>query len=81
MQYRNEFPRITDLEGRKQMAKEEFDAWDNYLQERKQDLPKPDFEIEDKDLSLVKENFDRFKVALCFNIIRIEKPTRLHPQR
>jgi hypothetical protein len=45
------------------MAKVEFDAWNGYLESRKEDmLPLTDFEIEDKDLSLFKENFDRFKV-------------------
>lgn len=63
------------------MAKEEFDAWYGYLEARKEDLPKPDFEIDAKDLSLVKENFDRFKVRnnnyikKLFN--RTEKHTRL----
>ncbi len=60
--YRNEFPKIKEIEGRKQIAKEEFDAWHEYLQSRKEDLPKPDFEIEDKDLSKVREIFDRNKV-------------------
>ena len=43
------------------MAKEEFDLWLSYLQWRKANLPDPDFTIEEKDLSLLKENFDRFK--------------------
>lgn len=43
------------------MAKEEFDAWTGYLAARENELPHPDFAIEEKDLSLLKENFDRFK--------------------
>ena len=43
------------------MAKEEFDLWAGYLETRKQALPDPDYRIEDKDLSLLRENFDRFK--------------------
>lgn len=43
------------------MAKEEFTAWTGYLEERRAVLPKPDFEIEQKDFSLIKEHFDRFK--------------------
>ena len=54
------------------MAKEEFDAWYEYLQGRKEDLPKPEFEIEQKDLSQVRENFDRFKVRfIILNIFII----------
>lgn len=50
------------------MAKEEFDAWYNYLQARKEDLPKPDYEIDPKDLSMIRENFDRFKVIIyCYH--------------
>lgn len=58
------------------MAKEEFDAWTKYLESRKEDLPKPDYTIEDKDYSLLKENFDRFKVSHLLLILtsRIEKP-------
>jgi hypothetical protein len=37
------------------MAKEEFDAWNGYLQSRKEDLPMPDYEIEEKDYTLLKE--------------------------
>lgn len=58
---RKEWGKTKDLEGRKQMAKEEFDAWNGYLEARKSDLPKPDFVIDDKDLSLLRDNFDRFK--------------------
>lgn len=43
------------------MAKEEFDAWYSYHQARKEALPKPDFEIDEKEFSLIKEQFDRFK--------------------
>lgn len=60
---RKEFPKTKDVQARKQMAKEEFDAWFEYLQSRKEDLPKSDFEIDEKNLSLIKENFDRFKVT------------------
>ena len=58
---RKEFPKCKDVQARKQMAKEEFDAWNDYLEIRRQALPKPDFEIEQKDLSLLKEHFDRSK--------------------
>lgn len=64
VQFRKEFPKIKDLEGRKQIAKEEFDTWYRYLQDRENDLPKPDYEIDPKDFSLIKENFDRFKVSV-----------------
>jgi hypothetical protein len=53
------------------MAKEEFDAWHEYFEGRREDLPKPDFDIEQHNLSLIKENFDRFKVI--FHIIIISK--------
>ena len=43
------------------MAKEEFEAWNAYLEARKLDLPKPDFEIDQKDFSMIKEHFDRQK--------------------
>lgn len=58
---RKEFPKSKDQEARKQMAKEEFTAWTNYLEERRSALPKPDYEIDQKDFSLIKEHFDRFK--------------------
>jgi hypothetical protein len=41
------------------MAKEEFDAWNGYLELRRATLPKPDYEIEQKDFSMIKEHFDR----------------------
>lgn len=43
------------------MAKEEFEAWNGYMELRRAVLPKPDFAIDEKELSLLKENFDRFK--------------------
>ena len=43
------------------MAKEEFDAWNGYLEIRREALPKPDYEIDQKDFSLLKEHFDRYK--------------------
>jgi hypothetical protein len=62
------------------MAKEEFDAWHEYFEGRREDLPKPDFDIEQHNLSLIKENFDRFKVSLhtiiilkTYDYYRIEK--------
>ena len=58
---RKEFPKTKDVSARKQIAKEEFDAWTGYLEVRKEQLPKPDYHIDEKDLSLVRENFDRFK--------------------
>jgi len=58
---RREFPKTKEVAARKQMAKEEFDLWTGYLETRKQALPDPDYRIEDKDLSLLRENFDRFK--------------------
>jgi hypothetical protein len=58
---RKEFPRSKDVQARKQMAKEEFDLWNGYLETRKAVLPSPDYHIEEKDLSLLRENFDRFK--------------------
>lgn len=67
IQYRKEFPKIKDIKGRKEMAKAEFDAWHTYLQERKSDLPMPDYDIDPKDFSLLKDNFDRFKVIHCDN--------------
>ena len=47
------------MTARKQIAKEEFDAWNGYLEVRRGSLPKPDYEIEQKDYSLIKEHFDR----------------------
>lgn len=64
---RTEFTKIKDSEGRKQMAKEEFDAWHNYLLERKADLPSPDFVFEEKDKSIVREIFDRNKVSILIS--------------
>jgi len=61
LRIRKEFPRCKDVQARKQMAKEEFDLWHGYLEARKAVLPSPDYHIEDKDLSLLRENFDRFK--------------------
>ena len=61
---RVEFPEAKDSESRKEMAKEEFDAWQQYIKQRKSELPQPDFAIEPKDFSLIKENFDRFKVIV-----------------
>ena len=58
---RREFPKTRDVAARQQMAKEEFDLWTGYLESRKLALPDPDYRIEDKDLSLLRENFDRFK--------------------
>jgi hypothetical protein len=65
------------------MAKEEFDAWNGYLQARKEDLPKPDFEIEQKDYSQVKEDFDRFKVTfnISYFVFRTGKHIKLPPLR
>jgi len=59
--FRAEYHKIKDLSARKELAKEEFDAWNGYLEGRKQDLPMPDYDIEPKHLSYIKENFDRFK--------------------
>lgn len=58
---RKEFPKTKDVKARKEMAKEEFDTWYAYHQARKVALPKPDFEIDEKEFSLIKEQFDRFK--------------------
>lgn len=63
IKYRREFPKIRDTQGRKEMAKEEFDAWHSYLIERRADLPASDFSIEPNDLSAVREIFDRCKVS------------------
>jgi hypothetical protein len=43
---RKEFPKSKDQEARKQIAKEEFSAWTNYLEERRSVLPKTDYEID-----------------------------------
>ena len=43
------------------MAKEEFNAWNGYLEIRRSALTKPDWEIDQKDFSLIKEHFDRQK--------------------
>jgi hypothetical protein len=56
---RKEFPKTKDVTARKQIAKEEFDAWNGYLEIRRAALPKPDYEIDQKDYSLIKEHFDR----------------------
>ena len=61
MPIRKEFPKTKDITARKQMAKEEYDAWSSYLEVRKLALPNPEFVIDEKDLSLLRENFDRFK--------------------
>lgn len=58
---RKEFPKTKDVSARKQIAKEEFDAWNQYLEVRKEQLPKPDYEIDQKDFSMIKEHFDRQK--------------------
>ena len=58
---RKEFPKTKDITARKQMAKEEYDAWVTYQEARMQTLPTPEFVIDEKDLSLLRENFDRFK--------------------
>ena len=44
--FRVEYPKIKDIQGRKELAKEEFDAWLNYLNGRKEDLPRPEYDIE-----------------------------------
>jgi hypothetical protein len=56
---RKEFPKAKDVSARKQIAKEEYDAWNGYLELRRTTLPKPDYEIEQKDFSMIKEHFDR----------------------
>ena len=43
---RQEYPKNRDLQAKKQIAKEEFDAWNGYLDSRREDSPKPDFEID-----------------------------------
>lgn len=58
---RKEFPRTKEVGARKEMAKEEFNLWHGYLEARKEVLPNPDYHIDDKDLSQLKETFDRFK--------------------
>jgi len=58
---RKDFRRTQDVTARKQISKEEFDAWTGYLELRRAVLPKPDFVIDEKEMSLLKENFDRFK--------------------
>ena len=60
---RREFGKVTDREAKKQMAKEEFDAWHGYLEGRKEDLVEPGYVVDDKEYGLLKENFDRFKVC------------------
>lgn len=61
MPIRKEFPKTKDVTARKQMAKEEFDAWNGYLEVRRTVLPAPDFQIDQKDFSMIKEHFDRQK--------------------
>lgn len=51
------------LEGRKQIAAEEFSAWTGYLEHRKQFIQEehPEAKINPKTLSLLKDQFDRLK--------------------
>ncbi len=58
---RKEFPKTKDVSARKEMAKEELSHWAGYLEARRAALPKPDYHIDEKDLSLLRDNFDRFK--------------------
>jgi hypothetical protein len=50
-----------EVEERKQIAKEELNSWVDYLEARKEALPSDDYSIDEKELSKIKENFDRFK--------------------
>jgi hypothetical protein len=43
---RKEFPKTKDVSARKEMAKEEFNAWNGYLEIRRSALTKPDWEID-----------------------------------
>jgi len=74
VQIRAEFPKTKDVQARKEMAKEEFDAWVGYLDGRRNELPKPDFHIDEKDQSLLKENFDRFKVRIAYLLNFLKGP-------
>lgn len=58
---RQDFRKTKDVSARKQIALEEFTAWNGYLELRKASLPKPDFTLDDKEVSLLRDNFDRFK--------------------
>jgi hypothetical protein len=58
---RKEFPKTKDVSARKEMAKEELGHWTGYLEARRAALPKPEYHIDEKDLSLLRDNFDRFK--------------------
>lgn len=62
VRFRKEFPKCPDVSAKREMAKEELDSWVGYMESRKEDLPNPDFTIEEKEYSLLKENFDRLKV-------------------
>lgn len=60
---RSDFRRETSSEARKQIAEVEFQAWKHYLSSRKEQIAAelPDFHINDKTKSLLKEQFDRLK--------------------
>jgi hypothetical protein len=38
---------MKDVQARREMAKEEFDAWNGYLEARQHELPAPDFQIDE----------------------------------
>lgn len=60
---RKDFGKCTDKQAKIEMAKEEFQAWNGYLEKRKEELEGTEFVIPEHDYSLLKENFDRFKVS------------------
>lgn len=57
---RREFPKIKDLTARKQMAKKSS-MLGTAIWKQRAVLPKPDYHIDEKDLSLIREAFDRIK--------------------
>lgn len=64
---RTAFGKCSDKQAKKEMAKEEFDAWFGYLESRKEELPETEYVIDEQDYGLLKENFDRFKVIHTFS--------------
>ena len=48
---RAEYFKSRDMGARKEIAKEEFSHWLNYLDGRKEDLPMPNYSIDDKEMS------------------------------
>jgi len=63
VEIRKQYTKASSVDERKELAKREMDAWTSYQDHRREILKKKkEYEIDEKQLALLRDNFDRFKV-------------------